>query len=218
MRVGSTWVGGMVSDILKVPGTPHFIRGSGLSAQNLASEIECLKDVKIFKTHGLFPDKFEDFVNIVPNSKVINIIRNKEDALFSRFKYAKYHKPCNLVRKVMGDEFFSLSDEESLDLLKKEQTILQSWIDELNTFGVDLNTNNILTLRYERLHGGDVSEFKRLFQFVDSVKSESFIKYFIDKHSFKNYQNAEKARHNSRKGSQLFCRSGKIGDGVGVFC
>jgi hypothetical protein len=218
MRVGSTWVGRMVCDILKAAPVPTFIsnKGNGTNLSYHADFINLTED-GVYKSHQIKPELYKTMLDLVPSLKIINIIRNSDDALYSRFKYVKYHRPCEYVRSLIGDEFFSENDEQSINLLVKEDTILSSWTKELRDFSVELNNPYVLTLHYEKLVNRDKSEFDRLFKFLEVSPSLHFLEYFIVKHSFENYQKIEKNRHNQRKGSELFYRSGKIGEGFKKF-
>jgi hypothetical protein len=219
MRVGSTWIGRMVCDILKTATVPAFIKSKD-STVSLAHHVDFLNthsNRNIFKSHEIMPDKYEELHSLVPDLKIINIIRNEEDALYSRFKYAKYHKPCDYIRSIIGDDFFLENDEHSINLLIKEDTILSSWTKELRDFSIEYNNSFILTLHYEKLVNHDKSEFDRLFKFLEVSPSLHFLEYFISKHSFENYQKNEKNKHIQRKDSELFYRSGKIGEGFRKF-
>lgn len=218
MRVGSTWVGRMVCDILKAGPLPTFIKNKE-NGENLLYHTEFINLTQdgVYKSHKIKPELYKELLSLVPDLKIINIIRNPDDALYSRFKYVKYHRPCECIRKNIGEHFFQENDDHSINLLLKENSILSSWKKELADFSIECDDSRVLMLCYEKLASSDVSEFNRLIHFLGLETSSHFTQYIIRKHSFENYQKMEKTRHSHRKDSELFYRRGKIGEGLNKF-
>lgn len=210
MRVGSTWVCRMIMDALRAP-IYTYIDKDILTVDDVEKDmivkIRQIHDHQVLKSHLIFPKYYENLVRYVPELKIVNIRRNKPDALYSRFMFAKYHRPCEIIRDTIGNDFFNAPDDVSVEMLRDEKKILQSWHDHFDQFDVDVNTSNILTLKYESLIEGNEDYFAHFLQFLNRKPSAEYMDYFISNHGFRRYQEIEKNKFPDRDRKHLFHRS-----------
>jgi hypothetical protein len=214
MRVGSTWVCRMVQDALRIPTVYRYIDKDIINKddgeQEITEKLIQLSGEPYLKSHEIFPEYFERLTHTVPNLNIINIVRNKQDALYSRFIFAKYHRPCQTIKETIGDIFFMAPDDVSLEMLLHEKKILQTWYDHFDRFNVEINTPKILTLKYESLVSGDLDYFESFLKFLGRKPSREYLEYFIAQHSFQRYRQIEKGKFTDRDDKHLFHRTAGV--------
>jgi hypothetical protein len=204
----------MVQDALRIPTVYRFI------GKDIISKDDNIKDIRrkllhlsnepYFKSHIIFPDYFERLTSDVPNLSIINILRNRPDAIYSRFMFAKYHSPCQTIKETLGDIFFTEPDDFSLEMLISEKKILQSWYEHFDRFNVEINSPTILTLQYESLIEGDMNYFESFLKFLGRKPSREYLEYFITQHSFQRYRQIEKGKFVDRDDKHLFHRTAGV--------
>jgi hypothetical protein len=223
LRVGSTWVMNMVTDLMRY-NVYYFIDPditSDVAYEKYERAVNILKrsdSDRVFKSHAISACEFTDLLSDIEDLKIINIHRNYPDAIASRFYYDRYHNKTqnNILHKFFGDRLSAINDKDAADEIIKEGTMLSRWINSLDMLRYTDTHPRVLCLSYERLASGDIEEFKKIFRFLNIPAAEERVRRLMSTHSFAVYQQREIERF-QRSGSELFNRSGKIGEGVKLF-
>lgn len=226
MRVGSTWVGRIISQIncannpdvdqdylflgKKIDGVEKLIKPVNfLYINNIINN----SNNSYVKSHRITPSYMALLTEINPKVKCVNVTRNKKDAVLSRYHYARHH--CGESDVISAMEGTDIQDDlESIIYLFESTDIIKGWCREIDLFNIEINSESFLTLSYEKLNEGDPHEFKRLCEFVKGGSmEEKNINAIIKRNSFTNIQKNEKEKFADRGGNSLFARKGLIGEG-----
>lgn len=220
MRVGSTWIGQVCNHILGLSGC-HYLdksfikKGEKLDKEELLvinNTINYKRNVW-FKSHLLLPEGCISLSRVNSRLRAINILRNKEDALLSRFYYAVYHSPFKGAEtdasKVLMDRGLD-DDIDKIRFLTNETNILKNWSKDIDRFNIEINSPQILTLIYEKLRNWDDAEFARLFCFLGGYESKKELqkRFGFEKMAQKERGIDEKSR---------FVRKAEVGSGKEIF-
>ncbi len=120
---------------------------------------------KIFKTHSLYKNNFK---------KVILILRNPSDTLYSYYKYLNGEKNLNL----------SLSE-----VIYSKQYGIDSIIKHTNSY--TRNCNNLLIITYEKMKNNPIKTTKQICDFLKINLSDEIIAEAINKSSFESMRKIE---------------------------
>lgn len=210
MRVGSSWVGRMSNKILDNTQDYIFIdKFLDLTKENCREKLglisEFIKKVGgnfYVKSHCITPDLFEELTNMDRNLLILNVLRKEENAIKSRFHYAKSHvKKSDLLERLkhLGVEDIELEN----DLIKD---IVDKWRSDYSLFNKELNSEQIITLNYEKLRLQDNQEMIRLIKFLggSSNPDDIFNMFEFEK------ERAIEIKNTNRTGNELFRREGAI--------
>jgi len=210
MRVGSSWVGRMSNKILDNTQDYIFIdEFLDLSKENSREKLglisEFVRKVGMnfyIKSHSITPDLFEELTNMDENLLILNVLRKEENAIKSRFHFAKSHvEESDLLERLkhLGVEDLELEN----DLIKD---IVDQWRCDYSLFNKELNSEQIITLNYEKLRLQDNQEMIRLIKFLGGSANpdEIFNMFEFEKERFIEIKNT------NRTGNELFRREGAI--------
>ena len=210
MRVGSSWVGRMSNKILdNTQGYVFIDKFLDLSKENCREKLDLIsqcikKEGRNFyvKSHCITPDLFEELTNMDRNLLILNVLRKEENAIKSRFHYAKSHvKESDLLERLkhLGVEDIELEN----DLIKD---IVDKWRSDYSLFNKELNSEQIITLNYEKLRLQDNQEMIRLIKFLGGSSNPDDI---INMFEFEK-ERAIEIKNTNRTGNELFRREGAI--------
>ena len=210
MRVGSTWVGRMSNKILDNTQDYAFIdKFLDLTKVNCREKLGLISEFVrkmggnfYIKSHSITPDLFEELSNMDENLLILNILRKEENAIKSRFHFAKSHlKESDLLEslKYLGVEDIELEN----DLIKD---IVDKWRYDYSLFNKELNSEQIITLNYEKLRLQDNREMTRLIKFLGGSANpdEIFNMFEFEK------ERDNEIKNTNRTGNELFRREGAI--------
>jgi hypothetical protein len=210
MRVGSSWVGRMSNKILDNTQDYAFIdKFLDLTKVNCREKLglisEFIKKVGgnfYIKSHCITPDLFEELTNMDKNLLILNILRKEENAIKSRFHYAKSHvKESDLLERL---KYFGVEDVELENDLIKD--IVDKWRCDYSLFNKELNSEQIITLNYEKLRLQDNQEMIRLIKFLGGSANpdEIFNMFEFEK------ERDNEIKTTNRTGNELFRREGAV--------
>jgi len=210
MRVGSSWVGRMSNKILNNTQDYAFIdKFLDLTKENCREKLglisEFIKKVGgnfYIKSHCITPDLFEELTLMDKNLLILNVLRKEENAIKSRFHYAKSHvKQSDLLERL---KYLGVEDVELENNLIKD--IVDEWKSDYSLFNKELNSEQIITLNYEKLRLQDNQEMIRLIKFLGgSANPDDIFNMF----EFEKERDNE-IKNTNRTGNELFRREGAI--------
>lgn len=217
MRVGSTWMGRVIQDIMNYDGYFYLDKNVDFKKDLLNKEeiLYCNNLINnsgnlYIKSHLITPDLGLSLLKINQNLKIINVLRDEKDAILSRYHYAVNHlKESDALNALDGRER-GFTAEEGINFLKERTDIIKKWKQDFENFNIEINSSKFLTLNYEKLNSGDESEFLRLTSFLGK---DVDIKEIIKKHSFQNYKNQESEKFDRSSDDAFFVRKGLNGEG-----
>tara|TARA_B100001093_G_scaffold197398_1_gene189769 strand:+ start:79898 stop:81784 length:1887 start_codon:yes stop_codon:yes gene_type:complete len=220
MRVGSTMLGSLVADITKKPNC-EYIFVDKLGLDNFFRYFHDLSADKWYKSHSILPQDFNNVLSKCEGLKILNITRNTQDALASRFYYSYKHSPnrgsdSDILREIKewGDSAPMLEKDIILRSVK-ERGAVHRWYNELMVFTEEVNNQRVITLNYDKLISGDEEEINRLLNFCGSSQSVDSIKNWFPA-TFEKSQKYEIETSN-RSGDALFFRKGADSNGSDLF-
>jgi len=158
------------------------------------SEVNSLGKCKpdgIYKTHLLYNNKLD---------KVVYIIRNPFDAMYSYYHYVNYEKgqPIQL-HELIYDKVYGV------EALVKH---IESYVS---------GSNDILLIRYEELINGNKKDVYSIAQFMGITINDHIADMSIKLSSFDNMRDIEISKGRKFGSSKFtFTRSGKVGEGLSV--
>ena len=210
MRVGSSWVGRMSNKILDNTQDYIFIdEFLDLSKQNSREKLglisEFVRKVGMnfyIKSHSITPDLFEELTNMDENLLILNVLRKEENAIKSRFHFAKSHvKESDLLERL---KHLGVEDIELENHLIKD--IVDEWRCDYSLFNKELNSEQIITLNYEKLRLQDNQEMTRLIKFLGGSANpdEIFNMFEFEK------ERDNEIKNTNRTGNELFRREGAV--------
>lgn len=144
---------------------------------------------QIFKTHGLYKDNFK---------KIILILRNPFDTLYSYHQYLNKEKNINI----------SLSE-----VIRSKQYGINSIIEHTNSYVK--NCDNLLVITYENMKNSPTKTTEKICDFLEINISDKMISEALNNSSFESMRKIEieKGRKFGNK-NFLFTRKGEVGEGI----
>lgn len=220
MRVGSTMLGSLVADITKKPNC-EYIFVDKLGLDNFFRYFHDLSADKWYKSHSIFPKDFKKVLRKCDGLKILNITRNPQNALASRFYFAYKHNPnrgadSDILEEIK--EWGASAPKLEKDIILrsiKERGAVYRWYNELMAFREEVNTERIITVDYDKLISGNEEEIKRLLNFCGSSQTVDSIKNWFPA-TFEKSQNYE-IENSNRSGEALFFRKGANSNGSELF-
>lgn len=210
MRVGSSWVGRMSNKILDNTQDYAFIdKFLDLTKVNCREKLGLISEFVrkmggnfYIKSHSITPDLFEELTNMDENLLILNILRKEENAIKSRFHFAKSHlKESDLLERL---QYLGVEDIELENDLIKD--IVDQWRCDYSLFNKELNSEQIITLNYEKLRLQDNREITRLIKFLGGSANpdEIFNMFEFEK------ERDNEIKNTNRTGNELFRREGAV--------
>jgi len=210
----------LVADITKKPNC-EYIFVDKLGLDNFFRYFHDLSADKWYKSHCIFPKDFKKVLRKCEGLKILNITRNPQDALASRFYFAYKHNPkrgaeSDILEEIKdwGDSAPKLEKDIILRSIKERGAVFR-WYNELMAFREEVNTRRVITLDYDKLISGDEEEINRLLNFCGSSQSIDSIKNWFPA-TFEKSQKYE-IESSNRSGEALFFRKGADSNGSDLF-
>lgn len=216
-KVGSTWVCNILQELGLNLITGHNDQSDIFSDVN-ASILDLSKEATqrvlasstktcLFKSHSPAPDWIENCLG----TKFINVYRDPRDLLVSLAFYERLRGEQGDCR--FGDSLLDISVTNALSQHISDFRAGRSYVKTIRSW-VELDSSNVLALRYEDLHSDALNQVRRIVDFLGADCSDADLNKAIDAVSFEKMADGRKR---GQEDGSSFYRKGIVGDWKNYF-